>query len=48
MFLGLTPDQQGFLIKLGFALGTVFATYTIYWLVEHEHLLYKYTHILNL
>lgn len=45
---GLTPDQQAFLIKISFTLSVLVLTYAIYWCAKHEHLLYKYTHILNL
>lgn len=45
---GLTPDQQGFLIKISFALSVLVMTYAYYWCAEHEHLLYKYARLFYL
>ncbi len=46
--IGLTPDQQGYLIKIGFTLSVLVLTYAYYWCAQHEHLLYKYARLFYL
>lgn len=45
---GLTPDQQGFLIKISFTLSGFVLGYAIYWCTEHEYLLYKHARLFYL